>query len=949
MSKIDEKYIDALSTFTFSLEQIVETLKEQQKANNSDTVNDFLKAPMDNLVEVVKELKKVTIKGFAKVNTDNKEILKKIESIKQQRESGMFDRVEDPRNKNKIIDGIKVVVLIAAGVLALGMAFKIIGKVDFLSVMALSGAMLAMSVAFNKIGDIKGLTYGSVFRLALILPVMAAGLALSGYILQSFPQFTLLQGLSIILIGGALGIATNLLLGSVNKIGFSSLIKAVLIPLLLPLVAFGIAKASYFLKDVQKVSVSQVISIGLIGIALGVATYGIGLALKGMKNVTWKEMLALPIMLPLIAGAIVLSSQIFQDFIPIKKPLDLLKGSLVIGIAVLAMSFSVVLLGRLLKGNLKELTIGVLGSIAVAGAIVAISYAFQALTTVNAPDFMWTLKTGLALLLFSSVVVLIALAMNTTLSIGVTGGSISGSLGGDIKKLGIGILAIIGIAASIVAVSQIFRLFAAGPIVDPLWALGVGLSILILSAPVLLLGVLISSGIGLPVFLLGLLALPLVAASMIAVSKILSLGNWTDNFPSSEWALGVGGSLLLFSIATIAAAGAGVAGLIGSFFTGGEDPLVRIAQSMVDISFVIQAGKWDGNYPQKDWALGVGTALILFATATIVAAGVGLAGLVGSFFTGGEDPLLTLTKSMVDVSWLIQTGKWDENYPQKEWALGVGTALALFAAATVVSAGVGLATSIISFFTSDKDPLLTLAKSMVEISWLIQTGKWNENYPKYDWAFGVGTAMALFAAITVVAGGSGLAKKIFNFFGGDKDPLLSLAQSMLSIDKIFGQGDFTKYPSLDWTTNIIKSLNAFSNIDVKAKSIRNLADSFRDLSDSLKDVNSFDNLSKISSGLVLLSVIDDAKLQIVLDKIKENENTLKTIYGDNSSGILNFMERMAQPVQATIAPESILSLKATTDDIEVKKTNNKLDDISNKLSQLLDAMNQPTQAGSFNK
>ena len=81
MSKIDEKYIEALSTFTFSLEQIVETLKEQQKANNADTVNDFLKAPMDNLVEVVKDLKKVTIKGFAKVNTDNKEILKKIESI----------------------------------------------------------------------------------------------------------------------------------------------------------------------------------------------------------------------------------------------------------------------------------------------------------------------------------------------------------------------------------------------------------------------------------------------------------------------------------------------------------------------------------------------------------------------------------------------------------------------------------------------------------------------------------------------------------------------------------------------------------------------------------------------------------------------------------------------------------------------------------------------------
>jgi hypothetical protein len=883
MSKIDEKYINNLDTFTSALEQIVELLKEQQKSNKADTVNEFLKAPMDNLVEVVADLKKVTVKGFAKVHADNKEILKKIESIRQQKEAGSFDRIEDPKNKNKIVDGIKVVVLIAAGVLALGMAFKLIGKVDFVSVLALSAAMFAMSSIFSKISDIKGLTFGNVLKISLILPMIAAGLALSGYFLTSFPQFTLQQGLSLILIGGALGIATHLLLGAVSKIGFTSLIKATLIPFLLPLIAWGIAKASFYLKDVQRVSVAQVISIGLVGIALGVATYGIGLALKGMKNVSWKEMLALPVMIPMIAGAIVLSSQIFQDFIPIKKPMDLLKGSVVIGVAVLAMSFSVVLLGRLLRGNLKELSIGVLGAVAVAGAIVAVSWAFKELTTVNAPDFMWTLKTGLALLIFSSVVVLVALAMNATLSIGGPGGSISGSIGGDIKKLGLGLLAVVGVAFSIVAVSQIMRLFAEGPIVDPKWALGVGLSILLLSVPVMLIGILLSTGIGMPAFALGLLSLPLIALSMVAISGILKLGSWSDNFPSSEWALGVGGSLLLFSLATIAAAGAGLASLVGSFFTGGEDPLVKIAKSMVDISFVIQAGKWDGNYPQKDWAL------------------------------------------------------------------GVGTALTLFAAATVVAGGVSLASGIISFFTGDKDPLLTLTKSMVDISWLIQSGKWDGNYPKYDWAFGVGTAMALFAAITIVSGVSGLANKIIGFFGGDKDPLVSLAQSMTSVSKIFSEGDFSKYPSLDWTTNVSKALSAFSNIDVKANSIRNLANSFRDLSDSLKNVNSFDNLSKISSGLVLLSVIDDAKLQVVLDKIKDNENTLKNIYGDNSSGILNLMERMIQPVQATITPESILSLKTTTDDSEIKKTNSKLDEISNKLSQLLDAMNQPSQAGSFNK
>ena len=191
MSKIDEKYIDALDQFTDALEQIVETLKSQQKAGKADTVNEFLKQPMDNLVTVVADLKKVTQKGFAELKSDNQEILKKIESIKQQKESGMFDRIEDPRNKNKIVDGIKVVILIAAGVLALGMAFKIIGKVDFLSVIALSGAIFIMATAYSKIADVKNISLGQVFKLSLILPMMALGLAASAYILKDFPTFSL--------------------------------------------------------------------------------------------------------------------------------------------------------------------------------------------------------------------------------------------------------------------------------------------------------------------------------------------------------------------------------------------------------------------------------------------------------------------------------------------------------------------------------------------------------------------------------------------------------------------------------------------------------------------------------------------------------------------------------------------------------------------------------------
>jgi hypothetical protein len=305
---------------------------------------------------------------------------------------------------------------------------------------------------------------------------------------------------------------------------------------------------------------------------------------------------------------------------------------------------------------------------------------------------------------------------------------------------------------------------------------------------------------------------------------------------------------------------------------------------------------------------------------------------------------------MVNISFVIQSGKWDGNYPKKDWSLGVGTALTLFAAATIVAGGVGLASGIISFFTGDKDPLMTLTQSMVNVSKVIQDGVWDGNYPKLDWALSVGTAMAMFAAVTVVAGGSGLASKIFDFFTG-KDPLMVLAQSMVDISKKLQEGSWTgSYPTRDWVMGVAEAFNTISNIDAKANSIRNLADSFRELADSLKNVGSFDNLQKISSGLVLLSVIDDAKLQIVLDKIRDNENTLKNIYGDNNSGMLSLMEKITHPVQATISPESILSLKSTPEiNKEQQETNKKLDNVISLLSQILESSDKPSQAGSFYK
>ena len=66
--------------------------------------------------------------------------------------------------------------LIAGGVLALGMAFKIIGKVDFFSVIALSASILVMAKAYSDLSKFKYLTFAEIFRISSVLPIMSLGL-----------------------------------------------------------------------------------------------------------------------------------------------------------------------------------------------------------------------------------------------------------------------------------------------------------------------------------------------------------------------------------------------------------------------------------------------------------------------------------------------------------------------------------------------------------------------------------------------------------------------------------------------------------------------------------------------------------------------------------------------------------------------------------------------------
>jgi len=995
MSKIDEKYIESLGTFTHALEEIVELLKEQQKTGKSDVVNDFLKTPMDNLSHVVKDLQKITEQGFKNVRDDNQKILQKIDGIKKQKESGMFEHIEDPKNKNKIVDGIKVVVLIAAGVLALGLAFKIIGKVDFLSVIALSAAMVGMSIAYNKIADIKNLKYTNVLLISAIMPLMAIGLALSGYILKSMPEFSIMQSISIMLISTAMGLATYFIMKSISKISISSIKMIPLLPLILPMIAWGIVKSSQILKNVEKMSFAQVLSVGMIGLALGVATFGISIALKGLKNVTYKEMLALPFMIPLIAGGIVLASEIFKGFIPISNPLDLLIGSAVIGLSLLFFTPAIYFLGKM---KFADVLTGVLMILPMAFAITQSSIIFSKFIPLKDPlnIVLSTLAMGLSILIFTPAIYVLGKMSIEDLLIGI-GGSILTSI-------------------AIVVIANIFSSLPTKMITpDFMWTLSAGLAVGGFALIATVVGLFAGTD---PFFWIGLAAILAVAGTIVIVSYMLQAGNYTK-YPPLDWALGVGGSLIAFSSAMVIASVGGIASAISKVFTGDEDPLIKIANTMVAVSWLLQNGKWESGYPKLEWALGVGTAFTMFAAAYVAITGLQGINRVFSFLTlhksqSFNDFVISAANAMKTANAELSGVNWGAagSYPSKDYADGVGGLLKSFAETYAVVSLVG--SSIFSINPESFEVFVkNAANSMLVAKTILDSTNWtNAGHPTKEYSDGIGSFLISMATAYSKVNDIGIMRILASLLdvGGKMsitDFVRESSTAIVSASNILSKGNFTNIPDATYLTNfnnflvsMAKNINDFNvnindlmnftnnlgmlspslmllsnatqnplsdlyiqgfdklvkilnNMPDKSIQIHKLADSFVDLSNSLKDITTFDNLSKVSASVVLLSAVDDAKLQVILDKLKDNQDTIKTIYG-NSSATPNLVQTIGKAFTSLFGDDKIEANKKANEPIVVTTTIEPqfytgITEMISLLKGIKNSLDKPTPAPSFHR
>lgn len=308
---------------------------------------------------------------------------------------------------SKVMEGIKgkSVAQLAFGIVAMPLlAMAIVGLAFVLNSMPLikeasfplgwiisvSIAMYAFTMVFNKVSDaIKGKTKAKIIQASVVMLALAAGIVGLAYAFQLLPN-------------------------SEGDFMAPPLLWTLRAGFALYAFAFGFSK---IVSAIQGLTEKDILygSAAIVGLALGIV--GISYVFK---------------MLPTSEG---------EYLAP-----DLL-WSIKSGIAILMFTFSFVLITKIIAGSgieSKDIMLATLGVVAIAGAIVAISWLFSSLTEKSmAPDADWSMKAGLSILIFSVPVLMLAAFM------AVTGGT------GALFLLG-GIIGVVLIATAILAISKIF-------------------------------------------------------------------------------------------------------------------------------------------------------------------------------------------------------------------------------------------------------------------------------------------------------------------------------------------------------------------------------------------------------------------------------------------------------------------------------------------------------------
>ena len=844
MADTNKAYIQALQDFTSSLQNVVDTLAENAKKEDDTAAvmeqffgknSEWFKLAED-ISEDVKSVKDTGKKNL----TATQKILQEVKAIRKSKETGLFDRIADPDNKKGLVDGIKSVTMIAGAVLAIGLAFKVVGDVDWASVLALSVAMPLIAYAIAQISEIKNLTPKNLLMMSLALAAGSAAMVASSYILShvelvSLAQFATMIGISatfVVLSYGMAGlvkamegvkykdlmmlpltmvtVATAIALSShifqlispitlpqfltavgitavftVISYGLAHLVRAtkdispknlLMLPLTMVTVATSIALSSHILQYISPINVAQFLTAIAISAMFVVVSFGLSMLVDSIKDVKPKDLLMLPVTMIAISTALMVSSQILQFVTPITMAQFL--TSLGIAAVFAVVGFGISLLTQSVK-NMKPKDILML-PVTLAAISTGIMVSSFILSMVQPIPFMDVLMASTAL-----AVAALALAIPIYIVSKV-----------GLENIAKGSLGVVAIAGAIMVSSWLLGQGSYGAYPTIEWSLAVGLSMLIFLPAALIAGKFISQLIP------GAIGVAIVAATIMVSSLILSVGSY-DSYPTLDWSMGVGLSLLAFVPAMLIMGNPAM--ILAAVF--GAISMAIVAGTIVATSYILGAGDY-GVYPTVDWITGVGLSLLAFVPAILFLSNPFLLLMLPL----GMLSLMMVAQSIVDVAELLNGGDFSGG-PTKEWAEGVGLSLIYFSEALAMATPSVWDWLMGSDLDSQIEGLHNVVDAMVDIAqYLSDNSAPFKNGPPKEWAEGVGLAIKYFSEAM-----ANTDQSVWDWLVGntidDKiagmrktiDAMVDIAGYLSEKDAVFEGG-----PSKDWAEGTGKAIVSFS-------------------------------------------------------------------------------------------------------------------------------------------
>ena len=984
---MDKQLLKSLDNLSEALQQISDALSSKEGAK-SETGAALQSGDFGS------QLKEISV-SISSIKADTTEILKGQKTILQMSKSKEAEKkseVEsDPKKEGSIKKGVATILLIAVAVLAIGMAFKLVGKIDFLSVIGLGLAIVLVAAAFEKVAktgmtpsqamsaslvmivlsgavlvssfllskvkslsitqvisigaiavlfhfmapvisnliktmttkqkirgadgkiiETEGIEWGTLIKSIVMVPFIMAGMSLgilvSSMILGKVQPITIQQGITAILISAVFAVAAGgvvRILGVFDreKISLANALKsAIALPFIMAGIAAGIWLSSYVLSKVQPISFTQAITSILIAGVFAVAAYGIGQMLKGLKDIDPASAaiaaIMIPILLPAMAFAIAASSWLLSKVVPISFGQFITALGISILFTVLSFGIAKIVraVGRMEWSSVAKIPVFfTLISLALAASAFIFSESKQYFNAIDWPTMLKIIVLGIGMgivaIVFSFVVkIMDKMEWSTVIKIPIFLTLISLALAASafilykakeyidgmtfvtlIKLLFFGVILAITAVVFAIAIWIINKLgtpvdyfkgglsvliIATTIMVSSLilnegeyknypgweWILGVGLSILGFGIAMVALGLVALTGVGAVAFLLGAPMVLIVAETIVATSKILAGGNY-DIKGILPWALAVSALYAVFVPSMIALGALGLVSGVLEFF-GAEDPfekakrmMVQIAETIVVVSETLSKGKFEKG-PTKEWAEGVGIAIGAFAP---VYGMLMLNGVMKIFGGGGVGPeefttaISTVTDGIISAANKFGDPKLKTTWkagPPKEWAEGVGLAIGAFAPVYKV-----LADSAPGIFSGGgptvedmKNAIMTISKGIVDAAGFFNspenTGVFDiTKVPTKEWGEGVGAALGAFAPIfSMMSEKSGWITSGEEVVNNMLYGIIAITVGIIKAGKLFSDNKVTwdNYPSIPWVDGVKLSIEGFMGIMDSIGSLSNV-------------------------------------------------------------------------------------------------------------------------------